>query len=125
MGGSGRGKMVVEAEEQGWVARMVHLFKSEDLAVQFEVSKGNSSGGLELMAGVAFADCEKSFPGGWGEGTIYFPTAYCFEYTSCEEIQGAGTGCEWISASMCHGTCRMRIGSILRFAIVIPGAIKS
>jgi vacuolar protein sorting-associated protein 35 len=26
------------AEEQGWVARMVHLFKSEDLAVQFEVS---------------------------------------------------------------------------------------
>jgi vacuolar protein sorting-associated protein 35 len=26
------------AEEQGWVARMVHLFKSDDLAVQFEVS---------------------------------------------------------------------------------------
>lgn len=25
------------AEEQGWVARMVHLFKSEDLATQFEV----------------------------------------------------------------------------------------
>lgn len=25
------------AEEQGWVARMVHLFRSEDLAVQFEV----------------------------------------------------------------------------------------
>jgi vacuolar protein sorting-associated protein 35 len=26
------------AEEQGWVARMVHLFKSDDLAIQFEVS---------------------------------------------------------------------------------------
>lgn len=26
------------AEEQGWVARMVHLFKAEDLGVQFEVS---------------------------------------------------------------------------------------
>ncbi|OCF38322.1 vacuolar protein sorting-associated protein VPS35 [Kwoniella heveanensis CBS 569] len=25
------------AEEQGWVARMVHLFKSDDLAVQFEL----------------------------------------------------------------------------------------
>lgn len=26
------------AEEQGWVARMVHLFQSDDLATQFEVS---------------------------------------------------------------------------------------
>ena len=26
------------AEEQGWIARMVHLFRAEDLAVQFEVS---------------------------------------------------------------------------------------
>lgn len=26
------------AEEQGWVARMVHLFKSDDLETQFEVS---------------------------------------------------------------------------------------
>jgi vacuolar protein sorting-associated protein 35 len=25
------------AEEQGWVARMVHLFRAEDLEVQFEV----------------------------------------------------------------------------------------
>jgi vacuolar protein sorting-associated protein 35 len=26
------------AEEQGWVARMVHLFRAEALDVQFEVS---------------------------------------------------------------------------------------
>ena len=26
------------AEEQGWVSRMVHLFKSDDLDVQLEVS---------------------------------------------------------------------------------------
>lgn len=25
------------AEEQGWVARMVHLFRADDLEVQFEV----------------------------------------------------------------------------------------
>ena len=25
------------SEEQGWVARMVHLFKSDNLATQFEV----------------------------------------------------------------------------------------
>ena len=25
------------AEEQGWIARMVHLFRAEDLGVQFEV----------------------------------------------------------------------------------------
>ena len=37
-----QGPYVVEkedtAEEQGWVARMVHLFRAESLAVQFEVS---------------------------------------------------------------------------------------
>jgi vacuolar protein sorting-associated protein 35 len=37
-----RGRQAIDyremAEEQGWVARMVHLFKSDDLAVQFEVS---------------------------------------------------------------------------------------
>ena len=27
------------AEEQGWVARMVHLFRAESLHVQFEVSR--------------------------------------------------------------------------------------
>ena len=36
-----QGPYVVEkedtAEEQGWVARMVHLFRAESLAVQFEV----------------------------------------------------------------------------------------
>jgi len=38
----GRGRHQVDpkelAEEQGWVARMVHLFKSDSLATQFEVS---------------------------------------------------------------------------------------
>lgn len=33
------------AEEQGWVARMVHLFRNEDLGVQFEVSMIFASGG--------------------------------------------------------------------------------
>ena len=44
IGGGGRQRQAVDyremAEEQGWVARMVHLFKSDDLAVQFEVSLG-------------------------------------------------------------------------------------
>ena len=31
------------AEEQGWVARMVHLFRSENLDVQFEVRHRSSS----------------------------------------------------------------------------------
>ncbi|GFZ43598.1 Vacuolar protein sorting-associated protein 35 [Saitozyma sp. JCM 24511] len=39
--GGGRSRQQVDprdmAEEQGWVARMVHLFKSEDLATQFEL----------------------------------------------------------------------------------------
>jgi vacuolar protein sorting-associated protein 35 len=40
--GGGRGRLSMDpremAEEQGWVARMVHLFQSDDLATQFEVS---------------------------------------------------------------------------------------
>jgi len=47
-----RGRQAIDyremAEEQGWVARMVHLFKSDDLAVQFEVSWLSWSG-HELM----------------------------------------------------------------------------
>ena len=39
-----RGRQAIDyremAEEQGWVARMVHLFRNEDLGVQFEVSSG-------------------------------------------------------------------------------------
>jgi vacuolar protein sorting-associated protein 35 len=45
-GGSARGRSGIDiremAEEQGWVARMVHLFKSDDLATQFEVSERSS-----------------------------------------------------------------------------------
>jgi vacuolar protein sorting-associated protein 35 len=41
-----RGRQVVDhkemAEEQGWVARMVHLFRSDELATQFEVSQALS-----------------------------------------------------------------------------------
>ena len=40
--GGGRGRVPMDpremAEEQGWVARMVHLFRSDNLATQFEVS---------------------------------------------------------------------------------------
>ncbi|KAM0747958.1 vacuolar protein sorting-associated protein 35 [Meredithblackwellia eburnea MCA 4105] len=41
MGGGGRGQQPYDveemAEEQGWIARMVHLCKSEDLEVQFKL----------------------------------------------------------------------------------------
>lgn len=43
MGGGGRGQQVYDvvemAEEQGWIARIVHLFKVDDLEVQFKVSQ--------------------------------------------------------------------------------------
>lgn len=34
------------AEEQGWLARMVHLFRSDDLATQFEVSRRGEGMGV-------------------------------------------------------------------------------
>jgi vacuolar protein sorting-associated protein 35 len=41
MGGGGRGQQQYDleemTEEQGWIARLVHLFKAEDLEVQFKV----------------------------------------------------------------------------------------
>lgn len=41
MGGGGRGQQQYDleemAEEQGWIARLVHLFRSDDLEVQFKV----------------------------------------------------------------------------------------
>ncbi|ORY72896.1 vacuolar protein sorting-associated protein 35 [Leucosporidium creatinivorum] len=41
MGGGGRGQQTYDveemAEEQGWIARMVHLFKADDLEVQFKL----------------------------------------------------------------------------------------
>ena len=37
------------AEEQGWVARMVHLFRSDDLNVQFEVSFRSLSLGSSVL----------------------------------------------------------------------------
>ncbi|KAL8291290.1 hypothetical protein RQP46_002268 [Phenoliferia psychrophenolica] len=41
MGGGGRGQQQYDveemAEEQGWIARMVHLFRSDDLEVQFKL----------------------------------------------------------------------------------------
>ena len=53
-GGSGGGYDAEEmAEEQGWVARMVHLFRSEDLEVQFQVSR----------AVFSLSDCEKVVEG--------------------------------------------------------------
>lgn len=37
------------AEEQGWIARMVHLFRVEDLEIQFKVSEFSSLPRLELI----------------------------------------------------------------------------
>lgn len=43
------------AEEQGWVARMVHLFRSDSLDVQFEVSSFSGQTVLTSLRGKSFS----------------------------------------------------------------------
>ena len=45
------------AEEQGWVARMIHLFRAESLDVQFEVSSLPILP-LSLILSVRFSSCK-------------------------------------------------------------------
>ena len=61
------------AEEQGWVARMVHLFRSESLDVQFEV--GPISFGLYTYADPfqAFANCTETFRPWWRPHAVHLP----------------------------------------------------
>ena len=63
MGGGmgGRPGMSAEdlAEEQGWVARMVHLFRAEALDVQFEVSELWNIGSGVLNEVVLVGSCCK------------------------------------------------------------------
>jgi vacuolar protein sorting-associated protein 35 len=48
------------AEEQGWVARMVHLFRSDSLDVQFEVGVFHALLGNYSNVGLAIASCKKT-----------------------------------------------------------------
>lgn len=48
------------AEEQGWVARMVHLFRSESLDVQFEVHHPSKETLSPANAFLAFANSAKT-----------------------------------------------------------------
>lgn len=49
------------AEEQGWVARMVHLFKADSLDVQFEVRSVSANGARCLTHHIAFTDGKETF----------------------------------------------------------------
>ena len=65
------------AEEQGWVARMVHLFRAESLDVQFEV--GLLVSGLYIYAEFclsiyeALANCTETFRPRWRTHAIHIP----------------------------------------------------
>lgn len=97
-GMGGRPGMSAEdlAEEQGWVARMVHLFRAEALDVQFEVSRkrfGILDDAVLNGAGwwVAVANCEEVLCGGRGKDEVYVPTIDHFGDQFGEAIQSART----------------------------------
>lgn len=78
------------AEEQGWLARMVHLFRSDDLATQFEVSDGD--GGATTAADLfsALASRAQDIRRGRTEDTVYVPAVDHVGYQAGKAIQGAG-----------------------------------
>ena len=65
------------AEEQGWVARMVHLFRAESLDVQFEVGLLVSElyiyAKYYLSIYEALADCTETFRPWWRTHAVHFP----------------------------------------------------
>lgn len=68
------------AEEQGWVARMVHLFRSDALDVQFEVSRLNSEAIPEKLtySSLASANRPKTFRNRRRENAVHIPRPYHF-----------------------------------------------
>ncbi len=64
------------AEEQGWVARMVHLFRADSLSVQFEVSDVNIGVILADMAGLVTSNGSETFRCRWGTDAIHFPCSH-------------------------------------------------
>lgn len=76
------------AEEQGWIARMVHLFRAQSLDVQFEV-------GLRLRYGrdgilsqvIASTNCPETFRAGRRENALYVSCAYHCNDQAVQEVQ--------------------------------------
>lgn len=69
------------AEEQGWVARMVHLFRAESLNVQFEVRLCGSPVVMvdnNAIASVAFTGGTETFRSRTRTNEVYFPCAHNF-----------------------------------------------
>ena len=72
------------AEEQGWVARMVHLFRAESLDVQFEVRRCFYKLLLYCNRVIAFANCTATFRYGWRENEVHLP---CFDHLVDKTLQ--------------------------------------
>lgn len=72
------------AEEQGWLARMVHLFRSDDLGTQFNVRLPSGAGLSRLVVplmvvtilGAAFTGRTENSRRGRPENPLHFPTTH-------------------------------------------------
>lgn len=73
------------AEEQGWVARMVHLFRSDDLQTQFDVRHRH-----ELSNMPASTNCTQAFFGRGGQDPVYLPASHLFRDQASKEVQSKG-----------------------------------
>ena len=74
------------AEEQGWVPRIVHLFRSENLDTQFEVSLACvlTDGGSILTSWSASPNCPQTFRPWWGKNAVHIP---CFDHIVYKAMQ--------------------------------------
>lgn len=66
------------AEEQGWIARMVHLFRADSLDVQFEVRAYIPTYCMSVIyyLPIDHTNCKETFRDRWRADAVYIPCTY-------------------------------------------------
>jgi hypothetical protein len=68
------------AEEQGWVARMVHLFRADSLDIQFDVRIFSAGVFPGLTCCPAVTNGSKTSRSWWRADALYVPCTHHFQY---------------------------------------------
>ena len=79
------------AEEQGWIARMVHLFRSDNLDTQFEVSDVAVVVIMGVDCVLVVTNSKATFRLGRRADTLYLPCAHHRGHKALQAIQDART----------------------------------
>lgn len=93
------------AEEQGWIARMVHLFRAESLDVQFEVRAHMFvlTYLVKLWWALDYTNCTKTLRNRWRSDAVHIPCTHHICNQTGAKVQKQGT-----PGKLCMCTSYMR-----------------